>query len=225
LGRELYDSYFVRSRLDVSVSDTGPTRYLPVAYLPGASGLWTTWEPVAAVLASRREPLLFDYPGLGESAENPDLHSLSELTSWIADELPERCDLVALSMGSVLALRLVLEHAPRIRRLVLVTPCGGLNATRFGALDWRATFREQRPDAPTWFLEDQTDFSDRLDQIRVPTLIVMGDKDLIAPVAIGQFLLERLVSAKLEVIPDATHDLDEEHPAFLASLIEAHFRR
>lgn len=209
----------------MSVSESGFTTYLPVAYLPGASGLWTTWEPIAAVLASRREPLLFDYPGLGESAENPDLHSLSELASWIADELPERCDLVALSMGSALALRLVLEHSERIRRLVLVTPCGGLDAARFGALDWRDTFREQRPDVPGWFLDDQTDFSARLREISAPTLIVMGDRDLIAPASIGQFLLRQLPSAKLEIVADGTHDLEEEHPAFLASLIEAHFRR
>jgi pimeloyl-ACP methyl ester carboxylesterase len=198
---------------------------LPVAYLPGASGLWTTWEPIAAVLASRREPLLFDYPGLGESAENPNLRSLSELADWIADELPQQCDLVALSMGSALALRLALNHAARIRRLVLVTPCGGLNAARFGALDWRDTFREQRPDAPGWFLDDRADFSQRLREISAPTLVVVGDNDLIAPASIGQFLAQQLPSAKLEVVPGATHDLEEEHPAFLASLIEAHFRR
>jgi pimeloyl-ACP methyl ester carboxylesterase len=187
--------------------------------------MWTTWEPIAAVLASRREPLLFDYPGLGESAENPDLHSLSELTQWIADELPERCDLVALSMGSTLALGLALEHPERIRRLVLVTPCGGVNARRFGALDWREAFREQRPDAPSWFLDDQTDFSARLRDILAPTLIVVGDSDLIAPAAIGQFMFSQMPAAKLEIVEDASHDLDEEHPAFLASLIEAHFRR
>jgi pimeloyl-ACP methyl ester carboxylesterase len=207
------------------VSELEPTQYLPVAYLPGAGGLWTTWEPIASVLATRREPLLFDYPGLGESAENPDLHSLTELTSWIADELPERCDLVALSMGSAIALRLALEHAERIRRLVLVVPCGGVDAARFGALDWRDSFREQRPDAPTWFLDDVSDFSARLGEVLAPTLIVMGDSDLIAPPAIGQFLLERLPSAKLEIMPQADHDLEEAHAAFLASLIEAHFRR
>jgi pimeloyl-ACP methyl ester carboxylesterase len=207
------------------VSGTGSTQYLPVAYLPGASGMWTTWEPIAAVLASRREPLLFDYPGLGESAENPDLHSLSELTQWIAGELPERCDLVALSMGSTLALGLALEHPERIRRLVLVTPCGGVNARRFGALDWRETFRERRPDAPSWFLDDQTDFSDRLRDILAPTLIVVGDSDLIAPAAIGRFMLSQMPAARLEIVEDASHDLDEEHAAFLASLIEAHFRR
>ena len=208
----------------MSVSER-PNEYLPIAYLPGASGLWTTWEPIAAVLASRREPLLFDYPGLGESARNPDLDSLETLADWIANELPERVDLVSLSMGSALALRLALEHPERIRRLVLVTPCGGVNAPRFGALDWRDAFRERRPDAPTWFLEDDKDFSARLGEVRAPTLVVVGESDLIAPKAIGDHLLSHLPNAKLEVVPKATHDLEEEDPAFLASLIEAHLRR
>lgn len=207
------------------MSDPGTTLYLPVAYLPGASGLWTTWEPIAAVLASRRPPVLFDYPGLGESEADPDIHTLADLARWIANELPERCDLVTQSMGSALALRLALEHAERIRRIVLVTPCGGIDALRFGALDWRDVFREQRPDAPSWFLDDQVDFSDRLGEILAPTLIVMGGQDPIAPSEIGQFLVERLPAAKLEIIPDASHDLTDEHPAFLASMIEAHLRR
>jgi pimeloyl-ACP methyl ester carboxylesterase len=215
----------VGSRLATSVSDTGSTQYLPVAYLPGASGLWTTWEPIAAVLASRRPPLLFDYPGLGESEPNPELQTLADVASWIASELPERFDLVTQSVGSALALRLALEHPDRIRRIVLVTPCGGIGALRFGALDWRDAFRERRPEAPSWFLDDTVDFSDRLGEVFAPTLIVMGGEDPIAPTAIGQFLLERLPFAKLEIIPDASHDLSDEHPAFLASLIEAHFRR
>ncbi len=202
-----------------------PHEYLPIAYLPGASGLWTTWEPIASVLASRREPLLFDYPGLGESARNPELDSLDTLAEWIANELPERVDLVSLSMGSALALRLALDHPERVRRLVLVTPCGGLNASRFGALDWRDAFRERRPDAPTWFLDDTADFSARLADVRAPTLVVVGESDLVAPKTIGDYLFEHLPNAKLEIITHATHDLEEEEPAYLASLIEAHLRR
>jgi len=208
----------------VSLSER-PNEYLPIAYLPGASGLWTTWEPIAAVLASRREPLLFDYPGLGESAQNPELDSLDTLADWIVNELPERVDLVSLSMGSALALRVALAHPERIRRLVLVTPCGGVNAGRFGALDWRDAFRARRPDAPTWFLDDLRDLGPRLDQVRAPTLVVVGERDLIAPKAIGDYLVQQLPNAKLEVVPSATHDLEEEEPAFLASLIEAHLRR
>jgi len=200
------------------------TEYLPVAYLPGASGRSTVWEPIANVLAHRREAFLFAYPGLGDAPDHEAIHSLADLVRWIASELPERCDLVALSMGSTIALRLALEYPERIRRLVLVVPCGGMNAKRFGALDWREAFLSARPFAPRWFVTDDSDFSEQLSQISAPTLLVLGEDDRIAPPAIGEFLIERLPNAKLEVVSDASHDLEEEHPAFLASLIEAHLR-
>ena len=207
------------------MGDLGSTLYLPIAYLPGAGGRAASWEPIASVLAYRREPRLFDYPGLGEQADVPSIRDLADLTRWIAGQLPEQCDVVTLSMGSALGLRLALDYPERVRRLVLVTPCGGFDARRFGALDWRETFVEQRPEAPRWFVNDSHDFTTRLGEVSTPTLVVMGDEDPIAPPAIGEFLLDHLPSAKLEIVQNAGHDLEEEHPAFLASLIEAHLRR
>ncbi|HEX7671887.1 MAG TPA: alpha/beta hydrolase [Polyangiaceae bacterium] len=86
------------------------------------------------------------------------------------------------------------------------------------------SFRESRRDAPTWFVEDRTDFTDRLRSVTQPTLLVYGERDLIAPPSVGEFLQTRLPTAKLEVVPGATHELEEEHPDLLASLIEAHLR-
>jgi pimeloyl-ACP methyl ester carboxylesterase len=208
----------------MSVTRLGSNEYLPVAYLPGASGRSSVWEPIAHVLAHRREALLFNYPGL-EAPEREDIASLSDLTRWIAIELPERCDVVSLSMGSAVALRLALEFPECVRRLVLVVPCGGLNALEFGGLDWRERFLAARPNAPRWFVDDTVDLSDRLAEIAAPTLLVFGEEDPVAPPAIGDFLYQHLPNAKLEVVEDASHDLEEEHPAFLASLIEAHLRR
>ena len=208
----------------MSTTSLSPTEYLPVAYLPGASGRSTVWEPIANVLAHRREALLFNYPGL-EAPGGEDIESLSDLTRWVASELPARCDVVSLSMGSAIALRLALEFPERVRRLVLVVPCGGVNALDFGALDWRERFLVARPHAPRWFVNDRIDFSGRLANIAAPTLLVFGADDPIAPPAIGEYLVQQLPTAKLEVVAHASHDLEEEHPAFLASLIEAHLRR
>jgi pimeloyl-ACP methyl ester carboxylesterase len=73
-------------------------------------------------------------------------------------------------------------------------------------------------------LDDQVDLSERLSDVSTPTLLIFGDQDLIAPVAVGQHLLARLPSARLEIVPFATHDLEAEQPDLIASLIEAHLR-
>lgn len=202
-----------------------PNEYLPIAYLPGASGRSTVWTAVAELLARRREALLIDYPGLADTAQSHDIHSLADLTDWLARKLPSRCDVVAISMGSALALRLALAHPEQVRRLVLVVPCGGVNAAAFGAVDWREAFIEERPHAPRWFVADRLDLSRELGAINAPTLVVCGTQDAIAPTAIGRHLAAHLPHAKLEEIARATHDLELEHPALLASLIEAHLRR
>jgi pimeloyl-ACP methyl ester carboxylesterase len=198
---------------------------LPVAYLPGASGRAAVLRPIAERLARRRVPHLVDYPGLSYSPAPDGVDSLDELAHYLVATLPARFDAVALSMGGALALRIALAHPERVRRLVLVTTAGGIDMRGFGAVDWRPAFRARRPDAPAWFLDDAIDLTPRLPGVRAPTLLVFGGRDAIAPVAAGKHLRAHLPSAVLEVIPEATHDLEEEFPDLLASLIEAHLRR
>lgn len=198
--------------------------HLPVVYLPGASGRGSVWDAVAHRIAKRRPPILVDYPGLSPAPVEP-LHGVADLGRWILSRLPERFDVVSLSMGSAVALRFALEAPARVRNLVLVTPAGGVDASRFGGMDWRAAFVSRRPAAPRWFVDDAADLTERLGDVSAPVQLVFGERDLIAPVAIGQHLLARLPRAWLEVVPGATHDLEEEEPDLLASLIEMHLRR
>ncbi len=198
---------------------------LPVVYLPGASGRSAVWRPIAERLARRRRPVLVDYPGLGDAPADPTIRSLDDLTRVVSATLPLRTDVVSLSMGSAVALRLALEYPERVRRLVLVTPAGGADARLFGATDWRPAFCARRPDAPRWFVDDARDLAGELGRVTARTLLVMGEHDSIAPVAFANHLRTRLPFAVLEIVAAATHDLEDEAPDLVASLIEAHFRR
>ena len=194
----------------------------PVVFLPGASGHHRVWEAVAQRLNPSRTTMLVDYPGLGDCAPHGAITSLADLYETVMARLPEHCDLVALSMGCVLALRAAIEQAPRIRRLVLVATSGGADLAPLGAADWRPKFSAQRPDAPTWFLNDRTDLTDRLHLVAAPTLLIFGDRDPIAPPPVGHFLRGRLPSAELRSVTGGTHDLTQEHATLVAELIDAH---
>lgn len=202
-----------------------PGPALPVAYLPGATGRTSLWYPIAARLAGRRPPIFCEYPGFGGFPREVGVRSLSDLFARLVSRLPERFDLVSMSMGGVLALRLAVEHPERVRRLVLVATSGGVDVQQLGALDFRDTLLASHPDLPRWFVDDHTDLTAHLAEVKSPTLLIFGDHDLIAPVAVGEFLCSMLPDARLEVLPEATHDLQEEFPDLLASLIEAHLRR
>lgn len=198
---------------------------LPLVFFPGAAGKKQFLEPIGQCLAGRRPPIYCEYPGLSGVPANPELSTLADLQRHLLRSLPERFDLVAMSMGGVLALRIALETPERVRKLVLLATSGGVDVRAFGGLDWRDTFRRLQPDAPTWFLEERTDLTPQLGRVQQPTLLIYGDADLIAPVAAGEHLSRHLPNARLEVIPGGTHDLEIDHPAFIASQIEAHLRK
>jgi len=198
---------------------------LPLVFFPGAGGRVEHLRPIGERLAHRRTTYLCEYPGLGGAAPDPNLHTMADLQRRLLATLPEQFDLVTMSMGGVLALRIALEQPARIRKLVLIATSGGVDVEALGGIDWRDSFRLVQPNAPSWFLEDRSDMTSELGRIAHPTLLIYGDADLIAPPRVGHLLQKNLPNARIEVIPDATHDLEIDHPDLIARFIEAHLRR
>lgn len=198
---------------------------LPLVFFPGAGGRVGLLRPIAERLARRRTSILCEFPGLGGVPADPSLKTLADLQRHLLASLPAQFDLVTMSMGGVLGLRIALEHPERIRKLTLMATSGGVDVAALGGIDWRDTFRKVQPDVPSWFVEDRTDVTKELGRIRHPTLLIYGDADLIAPVEVGRLLEKHLPNARMEVIPGATHDLEIDYPDLIASFIEAHLRR
>ena len=198
---------------------------LPLVFFPGAGGRVENLLPIGERLAPRRETRICQYPGLGGVEPNPQLRTLTDLQRYLLGSLPPKFDLVTMSMGGVLALRIALEQPERIRKLVLMATSGGVNVAALGALEWRDNFRKVQPNVPSWFVEDTTDVTHQLDRIPHPTLLIYGDADLIAPPNVGHLLQQNLPNARIEAIPNATHDLEIDHPDLIAAMIEAHLRK
>jgi pimeloyl-ACP methyl ester carboxylesterase len=95
--------------------------------------------------------------------------------------------------------------------------------TTLGATNWRAEWTPPEPDAPRWFVDDHSDYSRRLQELDVPTLLVFGDADPLAPPSVGEFLHALLPGSRLEIVEGGTHDLEHEHAPQLAHAIRRHF--
>jgi pimeloyl-ACP methyl ester carboxylesterase len=182
-------------------------------------------RPIAERLAAGRETILCGYPGLGGLAPDPALRSMADLQAHLLGRLPSRFDLVTMSMGGVLALRIALEHPERLRRLILMATSGGVDVAALGGVDWRGGLRQAQPNGPDWFVEDRTDVTPQLARIPHPTLLIYGDADPIAPPGVGHLLQRNLPDARLEIIPNATHDLEIDHPELISAMIDAHLRK
>ena len=59
---------------------------------------------------------------------------------------------------------------------------------------------------------DEFDTVDELEEIRVPTLIVSGDQDILTPVKYGEHLHETIKNSSLYIIKDAGHFVMKEKP-------------
>ena len=186
-------------------------------FLPGAGGEAAFWRPLAERLQHPAERVLLGWPSVG-------VRSLDDLYRLVVERMDRPVDLIAQSMGGVLALRAALERPERVRHLVLTAPSGGFDLTRHGAADWRPAWRESRPAEP-WWADDRSDFEARLAEIAAPTLLLFGDADPISSVAAGRHLASRLRDAELRVVAAGDHGFARDRAAEIAPHVERHLRR
>lgn len=67
---------------------------------------------------------------------------------------------------------------------------------------------------------DKFDIMDRVGQIKLPTLVICGDKDEMTPVKYSQYLTNQIAGAKPVVIPGGTHHVFMEKPGEFNQAVE-----
>jgi len=195
-----------------------------VLFLPGAGGSPDFWKPVGDRLPEAWPKHYFGWPGLGHQPHDPAIKGMDDLVQLVVARLDEPADLVAQSMGGVIAARVALAHPTLVRRLVLCVTSGGVDMTSLGAGDWRSDYRKSFPQAAAWITAAGASSNLPVEGISAPTLLLWGDADPISPVAVGRHLEARLPNAQLHIVPGGDHDLAQIHAGPVAALIEAHLR-
>jgi pimeloyl-ACP methyl ester carboxylesterase len=164
---------------------------------------------------------------------------ISELPARL--NLPRPIWLAGHSMGSAMAITAALDYPQQVDGLILIGSGSrlrvlpqALEALKAGIMKiefLKIGFSPATP-ASIWEKEvaalqnagtkiiyndflacDQFDRSADLEQIKVPTLIIVGKDDLLTPLKYSEFLHEHVSSSKLVVIPEAGHYVMLEKPA------------
>ncbi len=193
-------------------------------FLPGAGGSADFWRPVADGLLPDRTRHFFSWPGLSAQPPDPDVRGIDDLVRRVLAEIDGPVDLVAQSMGGLVALKVALAVPDKIRRLVLTGTSGGLPVAELGGADWRLDYLRDYPQAARWIVEAKEDLSAVLPKVTAPALLLWGDRDPISPVAVGERLRDILPHATLRIVPNGAHDFPKTHADIARPLIADHLR-
>jgi 3-oxoadipate enol-lactonase len=206
------------------------------------------WSPQLAVLEPRFRVLRYDTRGHGASDAPQGAYTLAQLADdavAVMDALDiEAVHWVGISMGGMIGQAVALNHAERLRSLVLCDTAAAV-PPEAQAL-WQQRIDKARGEGMTaladetlqrWFTPPylaknprgvrsirgmilstpvpgfigcseairQLDFLERLGDIRLPTLIIVGEQDPGTPVANSEAIHNRIKDSRLEIIPSAAH--------------------
>jgi len=193
-------------------------------FLPGALGRMDYWVPAAELVQYPAEKIHFGWPGFGPTPPEQDVKGIDDLVRKVVSKLDAPSALVAQSMGGIIAIRVALARPDLVTHLVLAATSGGMDIKKLGAQDWRPLVRSDHSGLPHWFIDYHEDLSERLPDIKIPVLLLWGDRDPISPVAVGEKLAALLPQAELHIIPHSDHDLGFTHAIKVAALIDQHLQ-
>jgi len=120
-----------------------------VLFLPGSGASPDFWKPVGAHLPKAWTKEYFGWPGLGDQPHDPAITSFDDLIRLVDAKIDGPVDLVAQSMGGVIAANIALARPDVVRRLVMTVTSGGVDMASFGAVDWRPSFGVMPPPVPS----------------------------------------------------------------------------
>ena len=148
------------------------------------------------------------------------------------NEFDGQIHLCGLSLGGILALNFALDFPQKVKTLVLIgTPYKVPKvAFSFQNIIFRflpkSIFETMAFDKKNTFALGDTmknlDFSDRVKNIKCPTLILCGKKDS-ANMKSADYLSQSIRSAELKIIENTGHVVNEENPKALADILNEYY--
>ena len=140
--------------------------------------------------------------------------------------------LCGLSLGGILALNYALDFPEKVKTLVLIGTPHKMPKVMFGIQNIifrflpKSVFETMAFDKKDTFALGSSmknlDFSDRGGGIRCPALILCGEKDR-ANVKSAYYLSQNIKNAKLEIIENTGHVVNEENPKALAKILNEYY--
>ena len=185
----------------------------PLTLLMGLGTDISEWEGIIGWLARKYKVIAMDNRGAGRSDKPDEPYSIEMMANDTAGLLRalavERTNLLGISMGGRIALSLTLAHPELVGKLVLASTSASGRSLRgrwwfrvMGLLSSSPLFRSKYPQPRYAFLRQREasvsfDVSNRLREIRAPTLILHGKRDRTMPYPFAEATQAGIASSTL----------------------------
>lgn len=201
-------------------------------FIHGSGHKSSSWNEVVKNMHYNEDILCPDLSSIlnGKEASYSNLYS-----SFIdyCNKIEGEIDLCGLSLGGILALNYAIEYPGKVKSLVLIgTPYKvpkfmfRIQNIIFRLLP-KSTFKGMVFNKKDTFILGNTmkelDFSNNVQVIICPTLIICGEKDK-ANMKSAHFLSENIKGSEWKIIKETGHVVNEENPKELASVISEYWK-
>ena len=200
-------------------------------FVHGSGHKATSWEKTISYMTNNEDIVC---PNLSSILEGKEASYENLYSSFVkyCNEFDGQIHLCGLSLGGILALNFALDFPQKVKTLVLIgTPYKVPKvAFSFQNIIFRflpkSIFETMAFDKKNTFALGDTmknlDFSDRVKNIKCPTLILCGKKDS-ANMKSADYLSQSIRSADLKIIENTGHVVNEENPKALADILNEYY--
>ena len=200
-------------------------------FVHGSGHKATSWEKTISYMTNNEDIVC---PNLSSILEGKEASYENLYSSFVkyCNEFDGQIHSCGLSLGGILALNFALDFPQKVKTLVLIgTPYKVPKvAFSFQNIIFRflpkSIFETMAFDKKNTFALGDTmknlDFSDRVKNIKCPTLILCGKKDS-ANMKSADYLSQSIRSAELKIIENTGHVANEENPKALADILNEYY--
>ena len=186
-----------------------------------------SWNKVITYLNNDKDLLC---PNLSEilNGKEASYDNLYNSFAEYCNKIEEKIDLCGLSLGGILVLNYAIDYPDKVEKLVLIGTPHKVPKVMFSIQNIifkflpKSMFDTMAFNKKDTFILGSTmkklDFSTRVQNIKCPTLVICGEKDS-ANIRSADYLAEKIENAKLEVIKNTGHIVNEESPKELAETL------
>ena len=201
-------------------------------FIHGSGHKGTSWSETISYMKDNKDILCPDLSSILDGKE-ASYYNLYSAFSEYCNKIDGKINLCGISLGGILALNYTLDFPDKVQSLVLIGTPHKVPKIMFSIQNVIFKFLPQSIFDNMAFNKKDTfilgksmkklDFSNKVQKIKCPTLIVCGEKDS-ANIKSAYYLSENIKNAELKIIANTGHVVNEENPKELASVISEYWK-